>query len=50
MGIKKQHYRLYVAKYNCLKFPKGIHVYRKIKPSLPLIPKGLYVEMLTNHI
>ena len=37
-------------KVKCLKFPKGIHVYRKINDDLSLIPKELYVKMLTNDI
>ena len=29
----------------CLKFPKGMYVYRKTSDNFSLIPKGLYVKM-----
>ena len=47
---KKRDYRFHVVKLTCRKFPKGIYVYRKVSSEFFLIPKGLYVKMLTNHI
>jgi hypothetical protein len=41
-----RNYPLYVSKWICLKFPKGIYVYRKTTDNLTLIPKGLYVKVL----